>query len=87
MGFAQPGPAVDEQGVVGIGRVCSHRQGCRVGKFVGGAHDKGGEGVFIIAALAALLQLFLGISGQHAGLGRLLFGGGVAEDFDVYTKA
>ena len=57
MGFAQSRTAVDEQRIVGLGRIGSHGLGSSMGKLVGVAHDEGGEGVLIIAALTALFDL------------------------------
>ena len=59
---------VDEQRVVGLGRIGGHRLGCRMGKLVGVAHDEGGEGVFIVAALAALFDLLGAVAVERGGL-------------------
>ena len=80
MGFAQPGPAVDEQRVVRLGGVGRHRLSRRMGKLVGVAHDKGGKGVLIVAALAALFDLLRAVPVEG---GALLIGG---ED-GVLTRA
>ena len=37
--------------------------GC-VGKFIGGANNKGGEGVLVLPALAALFYLFPAVGGK-----------------------
>ena len=95
-GLAQAGLAVDEQGVVGLGGVFGHRQGRRVGKFVGGTHHEPLKGILLgtgekdVVGLTfpEILQLplpqhhHLEVGGKELVQG-LLDGGQIAGDDDV----
>lgn len=64
VGLAQAGPAVDEQGVIGSGRVGRHSLGCRKGKLVGRAFDEVLESELVIALGEEGLGLVL-LGQQH----------------------
>ena len=46
MGFAKTGIAIDQKGVIILGRMLCHGHGSGVGELVGRSHDKGLEGEF-----------------------------------------
>ena len=95
MGLAQAGFAVDEEGIVALGRLVGHAPGCGVGKLVGGAHHKFVKGVLLRPGkenvvlglgerfLFPLTQnLHVKIRGKKLPQ-RLLNGGAVAGDDDI----
>ena len=71
MGFSQAGVSVNEQGVVGAGRISRHRQRGGVGEFIGGAYDIGVKG-----------ELIFRVDSQVVVWGRLLFAGLVGNGKD-----
>ena len=79
VGFAQPHAAVDEQGVVGVGRGLGHRQGRRVGKAVAAAHHKGVEGILRVQLNRACRQP---AGGRRLGPGLVALNFGAGQDND-----
>ena len=81
VGLAQAGRPVDEQRVVGAGRIGRHRLGCRVGKLVGGTLDKVLEGKVVPARGQIVLRI------AHNGLFRFGFRLGHHQlDFNVKAQ-
>ena len=88
VGLAQARSSIDEQGVVGLGGIGRHRQGGRMGKFVGGAHNKGVKGVVVLPTQGGALNLLLGEALEDvAAGGRFALLRVVALQLDVYPKA
>ena len=82
MGFSEPGVAVNEEGIVGVGGVGSNGEGRRVRKFIGSAHDEGIEGIFVFCLVVALFEIF-GESRLLGGNDGLLI---LRYDVDLYGE-
>ena len=48
MGLSQAGISIDKEGIIEGGGFCGHRHAGCMGKFIGGAYDKGVESIFVI---------------------------------------
>ena len=83
VGLAQPGAAVDEEGVVGVGGVGRDGKRGRVRELVGGADDEGVEGVVVLPAAHRAVR----VGGQRLDGRGLSRRGAVAGDVDADLKA